>query len=155
MRTENTLGNCSLGETEEKNLLFAISKAMCKKHKRTIMLSWDCSELDNFKFGSVLVKQDSPFQIVKNNTLISPTHITKDIDFKKKLKSNIKNHIPENTYNFLLMKATEDQKGGIFQRILQSSAYELLELLCETMSYDEEVNKFFIKIEQDSVKFYS
>ena len=117
-----TLNNCLPDQEEEIQFLQEIAKAISKKYKRPLILSWDdgLSGVDFSRSPIFQVRQDAPFQIVKNDTPITPNFFVKDEEFKKKLKSNIKNHIPAKLYNFLLMKAALNPTG-MYSLLINSS----------------------------------
>jgi len=159
---EQTLNNCLPDIEEEIEFLQEIAKAISKKYKRTLILCYDdhlegrnIEDIAAFSFVS-----DAPFQIVKNDTPITRNYFEKDVKFKNKLKSNIKNHIPAKLYNFIVMKsALED--NGLYKRLICSSGYETLDTYMESFYHYEHsenrpIHKFFIKIYQDGkIQIYS
>lgn len=152
-----TLNNCLPDIQEEIDFLQEIARSISKKYKREIILSWE-DGLEGVDFNNApifMVKQDSPFQIVQNNTPITANFFVKDEEFKKKLKTNIKNHVPEKLYNFIVMK-TALQNTGLYQLLLESSGYEALETYMESMYHKENIRKFFVKIYPDGkIQLYS
>lgn len=149
-----TLNDCLPDEIEEIALLYKIGQAMCKKHKREIVISYD-DNLSNWSYTSAIaIASESPFQIVKNNTPITRNHFFKDQEFKKKLKAGtIQDHIPENVHNLLLSAGMSG--NGMFKKLLASTGYEVLETLAESVYHKEGVSKLFIKLTEEKVEFYA
>lgn len=154
-----TLNNCMPDLCEEIDFLREIAKAISKKYKRVLMLCYD-DHMASYPENMFAIRKDAPFQIIKNNTLITRHHFEKDKEFKEELKSNIKNHLPTKLYNFLVMKAAIDG-NGMYELLLNSSGYEALETFMESFydfenKNDRPISKFFYKIYEDGkVELYA
>jgi len=129
-----------------------LAKGIGKKHKRDIVLSCDLTGLLN-RQG---ISGGSCYQIVTNDKkLIQKSRETLsdcwiDKDFKKNLRSNIKNHLPEKLYNYLVMRSLDEEAN--LKDLLNYSGWEVLELLLETVSHESDFRKFFVKISKDNLE---
>ena len=130
---------------EEVDVLYAIAKGISTKHKRTIVLCYS-----DISAGRMFM-DESPLQIVKNENPITPNYFERDKEFRKKLKTNIKDHLPEKMYNFLVLNAIESK---ITERALKSTAYDLLDNICDCYYHTHEHHKFFVKITKEEILFY-
>ena len=133
---------------EEVDVLYAIAKGISVKHKRTIVLCYS----DNIYSGRNIYtgRSESPLQVVKNKKS-TPSYFERDKEFRKKLKTNIKDHLPEKMYNFLVLNAIESK---ITERALKSTAYDLLDNICDCYYHTHEYHKFFVKITKEKILFY-
>ena len=85
---------------EEIDLLLLIFQSISKKYNRSIVVNYspyydDCCPL---------IKDDNIY-IVQNNKKFSRTQFFEDDKFRRKLQSNIKNHVPKSVYNYIVYRA--------------------------------------------------
>ena len=141
-----------VADIEYVEFLGVLAKGIGKKHKREICLSCDLTGLLNRQS----ISGGSCYQIATNDKkLIQKSRETLsdcwiDKDFKKNLRSNIKNHLPEKLYNYLVMRSLDEEAN--LKDLLNYSGWEVLELLLETVSHESDFRKFFVKISKDNLE---
>lgn len=142
----------SVEDIDYVEFLGVLAKGMVKKHKREIMLSCDLTGLlDRQGIGG-----GSWYQIVTNdNELMRKSMENRsdcwiDREFKQKLRTNIKEHISDKVYNFLVMKSMDESSN--LKDLLNYTGWEVLELLLETVSHESDFRRFFIKINKESLE---
>lgn len=142
----------SVEDIDYVEFLGVLAKGIVKKHKREIMLSCDLTGLlDRQGIGG-----GSWYQIVTNdNKLMQKSWANQsdcwiDKKFKQKLRTNIKEHIPDKVYNFLVMKSIDDDTN--LKDLLNYTGWEVLELLLETVSHKSDFRRFFIKISKENLE---
>jgi hypothetical protein len=141
-----------VADIEYVEFLGVLAKGIGKKHKREICLSCDLTGLLNRQS----ISGGSCYQIATNDKkLFQKSRETLsdcwiDKDFKKKLRSNIKNHLPEKLYNYLVMRSLDEESN--LKDLLNYSGWEVLELLLETVSHESDFRRFFVNISNDKLE---
>lgn len=166
-----------VNEKEEIELLLTIAKAISKKHNGTItMCYWPEYNAQAKTPSGLLGKwENCVVRFVENNTKFSKTQFYEDNKIRRKLQTNIKNHLPESVYNLLLYQAMESKIYpdssimDIHKKLPSLTAYKALSLLCQALyedlyeqnpvfhdrSYPPETKNrfgFYLKVSQKEIK---
>lgn len=128
----------------EIDFLFALANSISKKHKRSFVISYLPIYNENIKTPSGDGKwENCVARFVENDTKFSKTKFFEDNNFRRKLQTNIKNHVPSSVYNYLVFRASESKKVpenlcflDIHKKVITFTAYRVLKMLCETLYED-------------------
>jgi len=164
-------------DKDEIDLLFTIAKSISKKHNKTIaMCYWPEYNTEAQTHSGTGKWENEVVRFVESDTKFSKTQFYEDMPFRKRLQTNIKNHLPKSIYNCLLFQGIEGKNTkplniDIHKKLPSLTAYGILQLLCQSLyedlykdkpvfhdkSYSPEIQNrfgFYLIVNQKETKLY-